>query len=245
MRIVAPFDGVVGLRNVNVGDYVKDGADLVNLEDLSTLLVDFRLPERDLARLRVGQPVRLELDALPGRRFEGRVEAVDPLVDANGRAAAVRASLPNTPGQRVEAAKGPAAAGASAPRAAASAPRGPGAGPSALRPGMFARVNVVFGVRENALVVPEEAVVPQAGKQFVIKVVEPSAVPGTATAALSPEVRTVSLRQEVQLGLRRQGKVEIRQGVQEGDTVVVAGQQRLQRDGTPVRIVEGPRAAAR
>lgn len=245
MRIVAPFDGVVGLRNVNVGDYVKDGADLVNLEDLSTLLVDFRLPERDLARLRVGQPVRLELDALPGRRFEGRVEAVDPLVDANGRAAAVRASLPNTAGQRVEAAKGPAAAGASAPRAAASAPRGPGAGPSALRPGMFARVNVVFGVRENALVVPEEAVVPQAGKQFVIKVVEPSAVPGTATAALSPEVRTVSLRQEVQLGLRRQGKVEIRQGVQEGDTVVVAGQQRLQRDGTPVRIVEGPRAAAR
>lgn len=244
MRIVAPFDGVVGLRHVNVGDYVKDGADLVNLEDLSMLLVDFRLPERDLARLRVGQPVRLELDALPGRRFEGRVEAVDPLVDANGRAAAVRASLPNTAGERVEAAKGPAAP-AAAPKASASAPRSPGAGPSALRPGMFARVHVVFGVRENALIVPEEAIQPQAGKQFVIKVVEPSAVPGTATAALSPEVKTVSLRQEVQLGLRRQGKVEIRQGVQEGDTVVVAGQQRLQRDGTPVRIVEGPRAAAR
>lgn len=246
MRIVAPFDGVVGLRNVNVGDYVKDGADLVNLEDLSTLLVDFRLPERDLARLRVGQPVRLELDALPGRRFEGRVEAVDPLVDANGRAAAVRASLPNTAALRLDAARGSASAPASASRAAASVPRSsPLAGPSALRPGMFARVTVVFGVRENALVVPEEAIQPQAGKQFVIKVVEPSAVPGTATAALSPEIRSVSLRQEVQLGLRRQGKVEIRQGLQAGDTVVVAGQQRLQRDGTPVRVVEGARAAVR
>jgi membrane fusion protein (multidrug efflux system) len=211
MRIVAPFDGTVGLRSVNVGDYVKDGADLVNLEDLSTMLVDFRLPERYQTRIKPGQSVELLLDALPGRRFQARVQAIDPLLDANGRSVSVRAALPNADG-------------------------------ALLRPGMFARVTTVFGVNDTALVVPEEAVVPQGGRQYVIRVVEPSAVPGTATAALSPEVKTVSLRQEVKLGVRRAGKVEIAEGLSEGQTVVVAGQQRLQRDGTPVRVVEINRA---
>lgn len=107
-----------------------------------------------------------------------------------------------------------------------------------LRPGMFARVTAVFGVKDNALVVPEEAIVPQAGRQFVVKVVEPSALPGTATAGLSPDVKLVSQRVEVKLGVRRPGRVEILEGVSETDTIVVAGQQRLQRDGTPVRVVE-------
>lgn len=221
MRILAPFDGTVGLRNVNLGDYVKDGADLVNLEDLSTMLVDFRLPERYQTRLKPGQSVELQLDALPGRRFKARIQALDPLVDANGRSVAVRAELPN-------------------------------ADDALLRPGMFARVTTVFGVNETALVVPEAAIVPQGGRQYVIRVVEPSAVPGTATAALGPEVKTVSLRQEVKLGVRLGGKVEVSAGLSEGQTVIVAGQQRLQRDGTPVRVVDlaraptdGPAALAR
>ena len=58
MQIVAPFDGVVGIRSVNVGDYVKDGADLVSIEDLSSMWVDFRLPERyHRRRLEAGQAV--------------------------------------------------------------------------------------------------------------------------------------------------------------------------------------------
>jgi membrane fusion protein (multidrug efflux system) len=271
MRIVAPFDGVLGLRSVNLGDYVKDGADLVNLEDLSTMLVDFRLPERFQTRLRRGQRVELQLDAFPGRQFEARVEAIDPLLDANGRSVAVRATLPNTGGVAIVAAGGggaaarpggaTAAAGPGLPAAiAASAAassarrvalsggpvaRGSGSGGTGpLRAGMFARVTAVFDVREAALMVPEEAIVPQGGRQFVIKVVEPSAVPGTATAALPPEVKSVSLRQEVRLGVRRQGKVELLDGVKAGETVVVAGQQRLQRDGTPVRIVEAGRPGA-
>jgi hypothetical protein len=119
---------------------------------------------------------------------------------------------------------------------------GPKAGP--LRPGMFARVTTIFGVNDAALIVPEEAIVPQAGKQFVIKVVAPSAVP--AATGLPADTEWVSLRQEVKLGVRRQGKVEIQEGLSEGQTIVVAGQQRLQRDGTPLRIVElgRPPAAA-
>ena len=71
MRIVAPFDGVVGIRGVSLGDYVKDGADLVNVEDVRILKVDFRLPERNLTQIRVGQGIEVVADALPGERFAG------------------------------------------------------------------------------------------------------------------------------------------------------------------------------
>ncbi len=207
MAITAPFDGTVGLGAVNSGDYVRDGADLVNLQDSRSMQVDFSLAERYQSRLRIGQPVELTLDALPGRRVMAQIEAVDPLLDANGRAVSVRARVDNTPD-------------------------------NALRPGMFARANVIFDVRENALLVPEEAIVPQSGKQFVFKVVAPTAPPGTGSTALSAEPKTVSQRQEVKLGLRRAGKVEIAEGLKSGDIVVVAGQQRLQRDGTPVRVID-------
>jgi membrane fusion protein (multidrug efflux system) len=67
--------------------------------------------------------------------------------------------------------------------------------------------------------------------------VPPAALPAKATASLPADTKFVSLRQEVQLGVRQQGKVEITEGLTAGQTVVVAGQQRLQRDGTPLRIV--------
>jgi membrane fusion protein (multidrug efflux system) len=115
---------------------------------------------------------------------------------------------------------------------------GAGSGSNPLRPGMFARVNTVFGVNDAAVVVPEEAIVPQGGRQFVVKVVAPSELPTGATANLPADTKFVSQRQEVKLGVRRQGKVEILEGLSQGQTVVVAGQQRLQRDGSPLRIVE-------
>ncbi len=198
MRVVAPFDGAVGLININLGEYVKDGADLINLEDTSQLTVDFRLPERYQGLVAAGQPVQVQLDALPGQSFQARIQAVDPLLDANGRSIAVRAVLPSTAGKD-------------------------------LRPGMFARVNTVFSVNETAMVVPEEAIVPQAGKQFVIKLRKEGEGDGA---------KLVTQRTEVRIGVRRAGQVEITDGVAVGDTVVVAGQQRLQQDGTAVRVVD-------
>ena len=103
---------------------------------------------------------------------------------------------------------------------------------------MFARVTTVFAIKDQALTVPEEAIVPQGGRQFVIKVVDPADVPGAASRSLPADTRFVSLRQEVKLGARQLGRVEITEGVNEGETVVIAGQQRLQRDGSPLRIVE-------
>jgi len=217
MAVRAPFDGTAGIRLVNVGDYVKDGVDLVPLEDTRQMLVDYRLPERVGSKVKPGQTVEMVLDALPGRSFTAKVEAVDPLLDTNGRSFGVRALVSG-------AAKGGAAAAALEP----------------LRSGMFARVTTVFSVNDAALVVPEEAIVPQSGKQYVIKAVAPQ-----ADASLAPEVKLVSLRQEVKLGVRRAGKVEIVDGVALGDTVVVAGQQRLQKDGSPLREVVLDKAAAK
>ncbi len=316
MRLIAPFNGVVGIRNINVGDYVKDGADLINLENIGSLYVDYRLPERFQTKVSPGQVVEVKLDAFPGRLFKAKVEAVDPLIDANGRSIGIRALLANGPGEPIPVggrkpdaqpanapasaasasagsapvtAAQPAASAASAASPAASAARPalpaapvlrsvplpspqslgcpsntfdrtrvataePQGGP--LRPGMFARVTAVFAVKPNALVVPEEAIVPQGGKQFVIKGIAPEDLPppaaGTASGAASapvlpPDTKLVSQRVEVKLGIRRAGLVEITDGVAEGDTIVVAGQQRLQKDGSPLRIVElgrGPAAAA-
>ena len=301
MRLIAPFNGVVGIRNVNVGDYVKDGADLINLENIGSLYVDYRLPERYQTKVMPGQVIEVKLDAFSGRMFKAKVEAVDPLIESNGRSIGVRAVLANTLGE-------PVAVGANkpptAPMQAASAAAQPASSVSVkastevklasaqvvspsvnrgvvlpspqslgcpantfdrtrissggeqngpLRPGMFARVTAVFAVKPNALVVPEEAIVPQGGKQFVIKAVEPSSLPAVAASgaasapALPPDTKLVSQRVEVKLGIRRGGQVEITDGLAEGDTVVVAGQQRLQKDGSPLRVVElgrGPANAA-
>jgi membrane fusion protein (multidrug efflux system) len=188
MRIVAPFDGVVGLRGVSLGDYVKDGTDLVNVEDVRILKVDFRLPERNLAQVRVGQGVEVIADALPNERWQGIIEAINPRVDANGRSLELRALLENSRGQ--------------------------------LRPGMFVRVRVITGERTNALLVPEEAIVPLGEEFYVYKVVD-----GQARRIL------------VKIGVRRDARVEIVQGLASGDQVVTAGM-RLTRDGQPVRILQ-------
>jgi membrane fusion protein (multidrug efflux system) len=195
LKIVAPFDGVAGLRQINVGDYLKDGADMVNVEDIDAVLLDFRLAERFQTKVKPGQKAQVSFDALPGRKFTAIIQAIDPLIDANGRSVGIRGCIDNRQMQ--------------------------------LRPGMFARVNAVFGERAEAMVLPEEAIVPQGGRATVVRV-----VPGANKDEL------ISERVTVKIGLRQPGKVEILEGLALGDTVVVAGQQRLQKDGTLVRVVD-------
>jgi len=183
-RIVAPFAGIIGIRRVSIGDYIKEGQDLVTLEDVSSLKVDFRLPEQMLATLRPGQSVEIASDALPGKRYAGSVEAIDPLIDQNGRAVVLRARLRNPDGQ--------------------------------LRPGMFVRTRIILEERPNALVVPEEALVPVGADQYVFRVVDGKAQ-----------------RVKVTTGLRRDGRVEIVDGLAREDVVVTAGQLKV-RDGGAV-----------
>jgi membrane fusion protein, multidrug efflux system len=93
--LVAPFDAIAGLRRVSPGDYVSDGDDIVNLEKIQPLKVDFRVPEIFLANLKVGRPIRVVIDAFRDRGFEGRILAINPLVDAGGRAVVIRAQVAN------------------------------------------------------------------------------------------------------------------------------------------------------
>jgi membrane fusion protein (multidrug efflux system) len=93
MTIRAPFAGQIGIRQVSVGDYLKEGVELVNLEDLSSLNADFRVPEQISGRLAVGQTVQLQSDAFPGANFPAKVMAIDPAVDASGRSLLLRAEL--------------------------------------------------------------------------------------------------------------------------------------------------------
>ncbi len=93
--IVAPFDGLIGLRNVSVGDYVSPGIDLVPIESINPLQVDFRVPEQFLGQVHKGLKLSVRFDALPGQTREGVVEAISPLVDVGGRSILLRASVPN------------------------------------------------------------------------------------------------------------------------------------------------------
>jgi membrane fusion protein (multidrug efflux system) len=193
MRIRAPFAGVIGIRKVSAGDYVKEGQELVTLEDTSALKVDFRVPEVLLARVGRNQSLELTTEAVPGRRFAANVFAIDPVVDENGRALFLRARLKNEEGR--------------------------------LRPGMFVRVQLLLDERKNAMMVPEESLVPVGDEQFVFRVTDGKAE-----------------RLKVRTGLRRGGRVEIREGLAPGDTVVTAGQIKL-RDGVAVRAVNLPAAS--
>ena len=190
MTLVAPFDGVLGLRKVSVGDYVTPGQDMVNLESIASLKVDFRVPEIFLAALKPGQEIGVTVDAFPGRRFEGVVYAIDPLVDEAGRSVALRARIPNADRE--------------------------------LRPGAFVSVTLVVERRENAVMVPEQAMVARGGEQFVYRIID-----------------GIAMLTRVTTGKRRDARVEIVKGLAPGDVVVTAGQMKL-RDGVAVTILPPP-----
>jgi len=193
-EIKAPFAGVIGLRVVSVGDYVKEGADMVNLEAIDPLKVDFRVPETYMRQVQPGQTLTVTLDALPGRKFDGKVLAVNPLIDAAGRSVVIRAIVRNAD--------------------------------TSLRPGMFTRVNLITRDDKDALVIPEQAIVPQGDEQFVFRIVDGKAA-----------------RVKVDIGQRRDGKVEVLKGLNVNDMVVTAGQLKL-REGMPVTISTAPGPAS-
>lgn len=185
--IRAPFDGVVGLKQLSVGRYVEPGDELVALERIDPLYLDFRLSERWLAKLVPGDTVAVAVDALPGESFVGTITALDPKVDVNGRAVQLRATVPNPD--------------------------------RSLRPGLFARVAVELDERLDAVLIPEAAVVLQEAGPIVYRIVE-------GRAMLTP----------VTIGVRRDGRVEIKTGLAAGDEVVVNGHVRL-RDQAQVEVV--------
>jgi membrane fusion protein, multidrug efflux system len=96
--IRAPFSGVAGLRGISVGAFVSIGAEVVSLQKIDTLKVDFSVPEVFISKVQPGQKVEITVDALGPGVHSGTIYAIDPMVDINGRALRVRARLPNTDG---------------------------------------------------------------------------------------------------------------------------------------------------
>lgn len=91
----APFSGRLGIRAVDLGEYLAAGTTVVSLQSLDPIYVDFHLPQQDLARIKVGQAVDAAVDTWPGRRFVGKISAISPEVDTGSRNVTVRAELAN------------------------------------------------------------------------------------------------------------------------------------------------------
>lgn len=186
-EIRAPLSGVVGLRSISTGAYLEPGRAIVELADIDPLKLDFRVPELALRAVRTGQAVRVSIDALAGRHFEGTVYAIDPIVEPGGRAIRMRARIPNPDGL--------------------------------LTAGLFARVEIAVDRREQALLIPDSAVFARGDGRFVYRIVD-------QRARLTKVVP----------GVRRPGRIEIIEGLADGDRVVIAGHQQLH-DGALVEII--------
>lgn len=94
-QLRAPFDGRAGIITISPGDYLAAGTSVVTVQQLDPLYVDFNVPQGELGRLKVGQPVTLTLDAYAGRSFSGKLSAINPKVDASTRNVQVEATVPN------------------------------------------------------------------------------------------------------------------------------------------------------
>ncbi|QKE63557.1 efflux RND transporter periplasmic adaptor subunit [Aquipseudomonas campi] len=187
-QIRAPYDGVLGLRQVSVGDYLSAGQDLVNLEVLDPLKVDFRIPQKAVSQVGLGQAIELSLDAYPGERFKGTIIALNPRLDEVGRSQAIRAQVDNQD-QR-------------------------------LKPGQFVKVSVILAERPQALLIPEEAVMPMGQLLFVNLVVDGKVE-----------------RRQIRIGQRLRGKAEVVEGLQGDETLISAGWQKVA-PGREVRTVK-------
>jgi membrane fusion protein (multidrug efflux system) len=192
-RLRAPHAGTLGLRQVSVGDYVEAGQDLVNLEVLDPLKVEFRIPQKAVSQVRRGQAVELGVDAWPDERFPGRIYALNPRLDEVGRSQTVRAQVANADGR--------------------------------LHPGQFVRLWVILAERPQAVLLPEEAVMPLGAQQYVNLVVD-----GRVE------------RRAVQLGRRRDGLVEVREGLDGTESVISAGWHKVA-PGMAVRTREAGKGA--
>jgi multidrug efflux system membrane fusion protein len=94
----APFDGVLGVRHVEVGQFLTAGTQIISLTDLSTLFANFTVTEKDSGKLAVGQVVRVEVDAYPGKTFDGKITTIEPQIATDTRNIRVQATIRNQEG---------------------------------------------------------------------------------------------------------------------------------------------------
>jgi membrane fusion protein (multidrug efflux system) len=181
--IRAPFAGRLGIRQVNLGQYLDVGKPIVSLQSLSPVYADFSLPQQELSRLSTGMRVRLYVDAFPDRTFEGTLTTINPDLDPATRSIGLQATIQN-PDQL-------------------------------LRPGMFARAEVLLPEEKNVLVIPSTSVLsaPYGDSVYVIE-------PGSKSAGKAG----LTVRQQfVRTGLARGDYLSVESGLKPGDRIVRSG----------------------
>lgn len=220
-RITAPISGVISRRMLKQGNLVQANQAIFHIVDMHPLTATLNVPEREIGTLKAGQPVKLNVDALPGRQFAGSIERIAPVVDAASGTFRVTCLFDNTV-----------------------------VGNEQLRPGMFGRVDIVYDQRRDALVIPRSALMDEDGETAVFVVEQGTAKskpsdkkakpkPGDAIAAEPKKPAApvlVAKRRTVQIGYVDGDRVEIRAGLKPGDRVITLGRDAV-RDGSEVQVL--------
>lgn len=188
-RIVAPFDGLIGLRNISVGTMLSSDTLIATIHDDSVMKLDFSLPSLFLSALKTGIKIKAKTDVFPNKVFYGEILHIDNQVDPITRTISVRALIDNAD--------------------------------HSLKSGLLMHVTLETNVRQ-ALVIPEEALIPNGDKIFVLVVIE------------KENLKTVEKRL-VKTGVREPGKVEVLSGLSAEDLVVIHGTMKA-KPGKPIMI---------
>ena len=189
----APFAGQLGIRQVNLGQYLEAGKPIVSLQAMEPVYVNFSLPQQELARLKAGMPARVTTDAYAGRQFKGELTAINPDLDVATRSVGLQATFENPD--------------------------------HLLRPGMFARVEVLLPEQQAVLVIPATAVL-SAPYGDSVYVIEPkSDKDGTPSLVVR--------QQFVRTGSARGDFLTVESGLKPGDRIVSSGVFKL-RNGVSV-----------
>jgi membrane fusion protein (multidrug efflux system) len=205
--IAAPFAGRLGIRKIDVGQFLAVGTSVVTLQELDPIYVDFQSPEQSLRTLAVGQPANMTLDAFPGKTFTGKIAALDARISQDTRNLLVRAEFPNPDHKLL-------------PGMFANLQVNTGAPVDVLT---LPRTAIIFSLYGDNV--------------YVVKPAPPASPnAGEAQAAPKDEKpRLIVERRFVRVGETRGERVAIVEGVQTGDVVVTSGQIKLQPD-SPVIV---------
>lgn len=185
-EVKAPFDGVIGLKNVSEGAYVSPATNIASIQQLDPVKIDFSVAERYSSAVKKGDKVLFSVEGVT--EVEGLVYAVDPKIDIATRTIQVRAICKNSK--------------------------------NAIYPGAFARVKLLLNDIDSALMIPTEAVIPDLKGKKVYRIKNNTVEPA-----------------KVITGLRNDSRVQIIDGLENGDTIVVRGIMQL-KPGAVVKITE-------
>jgi membrane fusion protein (multidrug efflux system) len=183
--IRAPFAGRLGIRQVNLGQYLEAGKPIVSLQSLAPVYADFSLPQQNLSQLKAGMRVNVSTDTYTNHQFEGSLTAINPDLDVKTRSIGLQATLDNAD--------------------------------QLLRPGMFARVEVVLPDEQSVLVVPATSILSAPYGDSVYVIEKASGTNATASAGL------VVRQQFVKTGRAHGDFVSVESGLKPGDRVASSG----------------------